>query len=916
MKKMLFLVFLISFYAIEISSQNLQFDSTNIVVVGYGTALRSTVTGSVATVNTEQVKTFAASTNIVDAMSSSIAGAFVVAQGGRPGELSNIYLRGPVSITGRNPLYVVDGVPMDNMDYRFNLDDIESISVLKDASAAAIYGGKAASGVILVNTKRGTNAPLRVRATSSFGIRNALYLPEVLNRDDYLRAREIFGTNVTDLYGPKEGWSKLPNTNWFDEIFRTGKEQNYGISLTGGNNVSSYFLSGGFNRVDGVSITNYIQRFTLRINTDHQITKRLKFNQGLYFTNGKENPTNNMYAIFRQIPMMAVYDPTATDNRGFAKVITGFYGNNRVQQIVDRKVVNKNNYFNLNGTLSYDIIEGLKASVFGAATMAFGDNYLYTWPVKDGVYINPETVRQEKDKREDYIMTFSLNYNKRIGLHSISFLTGYETRKIQTSYVVYAGNGAGGFANPEILNRFLSQFGRLVYMYDDKYIFTGNIRRDGYSSKFGPEYNYGVFPGGSIGWNISREDFFNVPAVHLLKLRVGYGILGSALGYDFNYAVTGLQSVKWETVATTNLGVDGILWQGRLAFNIDYYSRQTRDMLYDIPVPRSAGAGGNVQANVGQMSNKGVELQFEYKNNITSEIGLSLGINLGHNKNKLISLSDEIDRLYITAGSTTQGGESGGVGMQGTPIRSDPGQPLGQFWGLKTAGIYKTDEEAKAGPTYNIRAIAHTPRAGDLKYVDLNNDGRITTADYTYIGNTWPKLTYGFTVGADWKKMIDIRAIFGGTYGNDILNCVATFQHQFFADYTSSPMIFDVSFFGENGLTDKPRNGYISNNTKGGWDNNGNWTQISDYHVKDGSYIQLKTLQIGFSLPKNYTSRLGVSNARFTLSGNNLFILTKYDGLNPIVPPQDRNILAQGIETASGRYPLSRLLSVGLNIDF
>jgi TonB-linked SusC/RagA family outer membrane protein len=934
-----------------------------VVVIGYGTKVKSTVTGSISSVGGEEIKAFAASTNIIDVLQANVSGAFVLAQNGQPGAVSNIYLRGPVSVNGGNPLYVVDGIPMDNMGYKFNPDDIESISVLKDASAAAIYGAKAAGGVILVTTKRGAQSPLRISVNASTGIRNALYLPEVLNRDQFLAARKAFGTDVVDLYGPESGWSSLPDVSWLDEVTRTGVEQNYGISLRGGNENNSYFLSGGYNRVDGVVIDNWISRYTLRLNSDHQITKKLKFNLGTFFKYGIEDPidgSGGMGAAFRQQPTMAVYDPTATDNRGFAKVVKGFQGNNRVQQLVDRADINKDYSLDLNGTLSYNIIDGLKASIFGATSMLWQDQYQYVYPFNNGAFIGLPSIYAQQQKRQDYIVTYTLNYNKTFGVHSISALGGYEARKQERALVQYnnsttlvheakhsdlvqsATNATGVFWVNDVDDRILSQFGRVEYTYDGKYLFTGNIRRDGYGSKFSSKYKYGVFPGASLGWVISRENFMKQfsSVIQLLKFRGGYGMLGNAVGTDFAYSsfyesgyaqdwgkgkLSGIrlssqfanEEIRWETVATTNIGLDGVLWRGILSFSFDYYSRQTKDMLYNIPIALSSGVGtlssgvATVQANVGQMSNKGWELNLDHKNNF-GDFAINIGVNLGSNKNKLISLSDEIDRLFIASGQTAYGGESG-AGFYGNiyPNRSEPGKPLGQFYGLQTSGIYQTDAEASEGPRINISSVQYNPVAGDLAYVDQNNDGKITTADYVYIGNPWPKLTYGLTLGASWKKMIDIKAIFSGTLGNDILNIVESYEHNFQSDYTSSMKIWECSFFGDNGLTAKPRNATLSRP-----DNNGNWRFMSDYHIKKGNYIQLKTLTIGFTLPRSITSRINVSNAKLTFSGENLFILTKYDGLTPVIAPQNRNILAQGIDTPSGRYPLSRLLSAGLNIDF
>jgi TonB-linked SusC/RagA family outer membrane protein len=934
-----------------------------VVVVGYGTTVKSSVTGSISTVATDQLQTFSASTNITDAMGASVSGAFVVQQSGRPGELSNIYLRGPVSVNGGKPLYVVDGVPMDDLGYNFNPDDIENVSVLKDASAAAIYGAKAAGGVILVTTKRGVNAPVKVRANASFGIRNVLYLPDLLRRDDYLRARELFGTNVENLYGPRSGWSSKPDTDWLGEAYRTGSDQNYGISLTGGNNTSTFFVSGGYNKVTGVYLNNDIQRYTLRANSDHKITDKLKFSNNIFFNYGIENPPGNLSSIFRVTPLMAVYDEKALDNRGWGKVINGYQGWNRIQQLMDQKTENNVYNLTLNGTLSYEIIEGLTASVFGATDMRFRDNYSYTYPSSNGVDTRYGNTTKNQYKDQSYIVTYTLNYNKTFGFHSIRALAGYEARKENASENGFANSQGylmdepwsssmariatsttGSYSMTDVHNRILSQFGRAEYEYAGKYLFTGNIRRDGYGSKFAPDYKYGVFPGASVGWNISREDFFNVQAFDLLKIRAGYGLLGNAVGNDFAYASyyevghvaqwdviqgpdtpntkqTGLtlanrlanQEIRWESVATTNIGLDGVLWDGRLSFNIDYYSRQTKDMIYNIPIALSAGTGTTVQANVGKMSNKGWELFLQY-NEQFGDFGVSIGVNLGNNKNELISLSDEIDRLFIASGATNFGGESGGVGMTGTPSRSEPGRPLGMFYGLQTAGVIQNQEEAdNAGYVVNISAQTYAPRPGDLRYVDQNGDKRITSADYTFIGNPWPKLTHGFTLGANWKQLIDVKAIFGGTYGNDIFNFVAPYEYNFFSDYSSTAKIFNASFFGTNGVTDIPRN---SKDKETDADGNRNWTTLSDYHVKDGSYIQLKTLALGFTLPKTMASRLGVANAKLTFSGENLFILTKYDGLTPIVAPQNRSILAQGMETPSGRYPLSRLYSVSLSIEF
>jgi TonB-dependent starch-binding outer membrane protein SusC len=331
-------------------------------------------------------------------------------------------------------------------------------------------------------------------------------------------------------------------------------------------------------------------------------------------------------------------------------------------------------------------------------------------------------------------------------------------------------------------------------------------------------------------------------------------------------------------------------------------------MLYNVPVALSAGVGSNVQANVGQMSNKGMEIFVEYRGNV-GKLSYDLGLNGGFNKNKLISLDPSLEKLFIASGFIS--GESGS-GMYGsvTPSRSEPGLPLGQFYGYKTAGIYATDiSDGEIRP----KVGNYVPKAGDLIYVDQNGDGVMNTKDMVYIGNPWPKFTYGITLGGNWNSMIDIKASFSGVYGNDIYNAAESYSHTFYSDYTTTMDIYKTSFFGDNGLTGVPRIGTISSPDANA---NKNWGLLSDYHVQKGSYLMLKNLQIGITFPRTVLSSLGVSRVRAILSGENLFVLTKYEGLSPIIPPYQRSILAQGVDNPSGRYPYSKLYSIGINIEF
>lgn len=927
-----------------------------VIVVGYGTKTKSSVTGAISTVGERELENIAV-TNVASALQGRVSGAFVTAESGQPGAASNIYFRGPMSISGGRPLYVVDGVPLKDLSYDFNMVDIESISVLKDASAAAIYGATAAGGVILVTTKRGAKQKPTVSFDGSYGVRNVIKVPTLLQRDDYIEAKALVGYDVVDLFGPESGWSSLPDTDWFDEWYNPGAEQNYTLSLSGGSEASTYYLSGNYNSIEGTRLNNWINRLTLRVNSDHQITKKLKLSENIYFKYGKECPPIppwEGFQTFRSIPVMSVYDETNEEGGGWGMTPNGFQGRNYVAEASTLYARNTDYSINMSGSLDYEIIKDLHLKGLVGAILNDKDAYAYQEPWFDGSWAALESFSKANAKLKQYIATFTLNYNKTFGDHTVSGLLGYEARRSYSSFLNYANQESfvarpqssdlalgvesqtGSFWQTDVLDRILSQFARLEYSYQDKYLLTANVRRDGYGSKFGPENKYGIFPGVSVGWVLSKESFMSqLSVIDLLKLRAGYGILGNPVGQDFAYTryytlgytydwsstsaagqrETGIAvvdalanaEIQWESVATTNIGLDASLWKGRLALNIDFYSRQTKKMLYNVGIPPSAGVGSSVQANIGQMNNTGLEIQVEHRNDI-GDFKYSIAFTGGFNKNKLISLNPDLERLFITSGNIGQGESGGGFYGGATICRSEPGLPLGQFYGYETAGIYETDAAAGTRPTFS----GYTPQAGDLIYVDQNDDGVINASDQVYIGNPWPKMTFGFNLGAGWKS-IEVRAQFSGTLGNDVYNGQDSYEYNFFSDYNSSPKIWETSFFGDNGLTGVPRTATLTKP-----DRNRNWGAVSDYHIYDGSYMRLKNLQVSYTLPTSVVSKMHMSYIKVFFSADNLLTITKYPGLDPEIPAQANygGILAQGIDFASPRYPLSRIVSFGVNMTF
>lgn len=915
---------------------------SELVVIGYGEQKKQDLTGAVASVKADELKNLPVA-SVADALQGRVAGVVITPDDGNPRASANIIVRGPVNINGRGPLYVVDGVPFTGTGAAFNFQDVESIEVLKDASAAAIYGTLASGGVILVTTKRGKSGKLSVTGNMSYGTRKVVNLPTLLQRDDYIRARKIFNPDVD--FGDPSQYSSLPDTDWNREIFKTGKEQNYTVALSGGNDVSTFYTSVNYNRVDGPKINNYNERFSLRLNSDHAIGKRLKLGQTFFASTLNEDPVQNGGMIFRSTPLMRVYDVNNV-NGGWGMAPAGFNGANPVG--LENVFYRKNRFYelNLSSYLEGRITDELKVRVNAGFNQSGRDDNYYDLPYDWGIVKNfQENFGQYMRQDRNYLANMIVTYNKLIGDHSISAMVGYEARKATGADV--GGNSQGPFVPfPQGFNmaksdanarptgsrwqgdRYLSQFARLNYSFLDRYLFTANIRRDGSALKFGPNNKFGVFPSVSAGWKINEEQFMSsLDAVTQLKLRVSYGVLGNepndnylfttgyrfagdgnGYAYDFGDGTRRLgayieprlanHDIRWETVATANIGIDGSLFNNSMYFSVDYYNRNTNDMIYRVPLPQSAGVGAEVQKNIGKMNNRGVEVLVGIDRTI-GKLRINAAVNGAYNRNELISLIPGIAELSLQDGNSNQAyGAS-------TISRSEPGQPLGQFYGYLVDGIYKDNEGIASRPEI-AAAGGYRPQAGDLIYRDLNGDNKIDEKDKTYIGNPWPKLNYGINLGAEYAGF-DVKMFFNGVHGVDIYNAAQTYTQTFYGDYNTTADIFGASFFGTNGLTSKPRVGTASD-----LDKNGNYSVVSSYHVQSGAFLRLQNIQVGYSLSPAVLEKIGFRSMRVFVMGGNLFTITKYKGVNPQLAGDVR---ARGIDRDFDRYPLSRLMSLGVNFE-
>ncbi|MFT4032160.1 MAG: TonB-dependent receptor [Siphonobacter sp.] len=928
---------------------------SEVVVVGYGTQKRSDLTGSVSSVKAEDIKNLPVR-SVTEALQGRAAGVQVTRSDGAPGGSADIVIRGIGSIGGMSPLYIVDGIRMSSGS-NFNMQDVESIEILKDASAAAIYGAQAAGGVVLVTTKRGKNLDkMSIDFNAYYGVRQPRNLYKLLNTTDYITAESAFGVSTS-------GWgdaSSLPNNDWVKDMYTQGVEQSYSLSLSGATTKTNYYLSANYQKEGGTMIDNWFERYGVRSNADFKINKRIKVGETLYAWMTGTNPMVSTTFPFRSAPVVGIYD-SSNSYGGWAQTGSYFGGPNLVGQEYQNHMLNQTYALEGNLYADWEIISGLTfrstvgASIYSIKNKKFTEAYDY------GVVANHvASLSREVDNQRNFTANFVLTYAKRFGQHDVTLLAGYEAYKSDLTSLVASAQGfpyvtynlgltttpssyvASGGEFPQ--TRLLSQFGRINYSLNNKYLFTANIRRDG-SDRFGPTNKFGVFPSASVGWKLTDEPFIhdNLSSISNLKIRASYGKLGSTSNipqytYQASYAGSGgvnaegladgstrtkgyaltaqlaNQNIKWESVLQTDIGLEIGLLKNHLNVTIDWYNRQTQGMIYQVPVAMSAGFGSSstVYTNIGQMSNKGLELAIDYRGKAGN---FTYGItgNVSFNKN-LVKKLDGVNNNPISDGSA-------GDYLESTVARTEVGQPMSQFYGYVVEGIFKTDAEVEAlnqqaqeknGSSAYYQAAA--TGAGDLRFKDVDGDGMITTADKTFIGNPWPKASYGITLNLGWKG-IEFSALLQGVAGVSIFNGNRYYTQYFVGDYNTTRDIFNTSFFNGIGLTDQPRVGYTNTSTNTYVrDPNANYTRISSYAIENGAYLKLRNVQISYNLPNNITKSLKISNVKIYAMGQNLLTFTKYSGLDPEVLGRN-GTTARGID-AIYAYPRTSLLSMGINASF
>lgn len=939
-----------------------------VVVTGYSSQRKRDLTGAVGVVETTQLKAVPTG-NITNQLQGRTAGVTVIGSG-QPGQTSTLRIRGFSSFQNNDPLYIVDGVPTQNIS-SLNPNDVESMSVLKDAGAASIYGSRASNGVIVVTTKKGGTG---VKVT--YDMYSGVQLPgggptkDLLNAQEYADLQWLVYRNDGTvenhpLYGSSTNASPtMPkwaaDTDWYDVITNNAPITNHDLTLSGGNENAKYFAGMGVFTQDGIINHTGTKKYTGRFNSEFTILDgRLKIGENVSLTHVSTNGVDNLaegspiqMGSYRTQPIIPhiITSPISGTAREF---VPGEYGGTgiaprlgngeNVYAGLERNKDNDSYDVRLIGSMfaSYEIMDGLNfKSTFGGSWSSG-----YWWYFGHSTYESAENVATASMSEganfgSSWTWTNSLNYNKTFGDHKISAIAGYESNKYGMYRNVSAGR-AGYFssavdyrtvsngaqmtsANSYVSTpvSLISQFVKGDYSLKDKYLLSATIRRDG-SSVFSESKRYGIFPSFAGAWQAGDEAFLDgLTFLSNLKIRGSWGTMGNQLAvspmnmfslfggdpansfYDisgtgnssaqgFRKTRIGNDKAQWETNITTDLGFEALLFDNKIGVVLDWYSKQTQDLLYNPELPGTAGSASQPYVNIASMTNTGLDLELTYKNNFKD-----LGVNVS---GVLTTVNNEITKIAEGVDWFSSGGS-----RIGSYVRNQVGHPMSSFYGYQVEGLFQSDAEAAA-------AKQDGAEAGFFRYADINSgyddkgkaipgpDGKIDPSDRTFIGSPHPDFTYGLNVALTYKNF-DLSAFFYGSQGNDIFN-----NNRWWVD-------FWPSFQGQKSQ-DLLYNSWTPSNTgatvpkasnKSNFSTN---TQSSSYYVEDGSYLRMKNLQLGYTLPESMLSKVALKSARIYVQGVNLLTLTKYSGLDPEIGGGD---VSFGID--SGNYPTVKQIIFGLNI--
>lgn len=925
-------------------------DLSDVVVIGFGTQKKKALTGAISTVSAKDMENQQI-TRFDDALRGRAAGVTVVQSSGQPGASPTIRVRGVTSINNSDPLYVIDGITVDNGGYEaLNPDDIESITVLKDASAA-IYGARASNGVVIVTTKSGKNGPPRLSYNGYYGIQNPIKRVKLANASQYAALVNEAATN--DGGDPLiENPAKYgQGTDWQDVIFKKNTPiQNHNFSVSGGSDKGTYYASFGLLQQKGLVMPDVssFKRLNFALNSTYKIRPWLTIGENISYSYNKTEgidantefggPLSDAMNLDPITPVivsdMSTVDPAVYSNPYIVRNALGQpYG---ISSLVAQEIVNPAAYVKTiagnynwshnilaNGFVEIRPIKGLILKSSLSAKQAFYGSESFT-PLYYLSSTRSNTTVTSGNRASNQNLTWNwdntASYDYYNGMHHFMLLVGTSAQKESgmnlsgsfaglpiNSYEDYSLNfslptkdrvASGSDAQPYTLS---SLFSRLTYDFDEKYLFSGIIRRDG-SSKFGSNNVYGYFPSVEVGWVLSKEHFMEDAAnLSFLKLRASYGVLGNerslapfqyaatiGSGRNYVYGIDGLiigyspnapanPDLKWEQTATANIGIDAVFLKN-FNLSLDIYNKKTTDMLQTVKQPFYAGYNGDPWQNVGSLVNKGAELVlgYTYQNN-DFRINASGNISYNHNEVTYLGTTE-----YFTSGSYQN--------MIYPPRRTQVGQPVNAFYGFKELGIFRSQDEIN---NYKMgdQVIQPNAKPGDFKWADLNGDGTISDGDRTFLGSSLPSWNYGFSVSASYHNF-DFLVFGQGVWGNKIMKAYRRMDIN-----SANYGIEALDRWSEaNPDGNYPR---LTNDDK-----NGNFKNPSNFYLQNGAYFRVKTLQVGYTLPESIAQKATLKKVRFYISANNLFTLTGYNGLDPEV--------AGSID--KGVYPQARTWMLGANI--
>lgn len=963
-----------------------------VVVIGYGTQKKSDLTGAVSSVSGDELRS-SITTNIDQALQGRVAGVQVTQNSGQPGGAASIRVRGSNSITGSNePLYVIDGIPfqgdgtsVSGFDWAggangqnrvnplstINPNDIVRIEVLKDASATAIYGSRAANGVVMITTKRGKKGEAKISYNGYYANQSLPNKLEMMPLPDYasyqVQIANDLGRQVNQRYLDP---SLLGDgTNWQDEIFRNAGIQSHQLSILGGTDNTQYAVSGGYFQQDGIIIGSDFERFTSRVNLDTRVNKWFKIGASLAYANTDEKITLNdggdgviMQALVMP-PDVAVRDlngefagPSSnTSDISYNPVGAALLRNNTL----DRQRLMANIYADL---------ELMKGLTFRSA-IGFDDNHAlnksfhptYNWGVLQN---NENQLRQREENSFFWIWKNYLTYNTKFGSnHDLTAMMGTEAQKSswegsQVTKKEFSSNDIQVLSEGnDVTSRttgwkdaaaLLSYFGRFNYSFNKKYLLTLTMRADA-SSKFGPNNKWAYFPSGSVAWRLSNEEFMkSIKAIYNMKLRFGYGEVGNQAIGNYLYGSslltvdtpfgTGYRLEKipnpdltWEATKQFNVGLDLSLFEGRVDFTIDAYKKFTSKMLLQLSIPSYLG-GANYNdirapfANVGRMENQGFDLSLTTRNITGKKFSWSTNLTFSRNRNEVVELDNDA-RIYwrnLYWYSEFQ-----------TATRTGVGSPVGMFYGYVADGLFTDQQDILNHPVQvsdgnitsenpNGQNLVNKTQGvwiGDVKFKDLNGDGVVNVDDQTIIGDPNPDFTFGFNNEFSYGPF-DLTVYLNGSYGADVLNysrVVIEGQTSVFNNQAATVANrAQIELIDPNGAADDPENVFLANpgtdiprpTTN---DNNRN-NRMSDRYIEDGSYIRIQNVRLGYTLPVAITRKYRIERLKLYVNAQNVYTFTEYSGYDPEIGAFNQNPLLQNVDM--GRYPSPRLITFGLDVDF